>query len=135
MTQSDSIKKLGYLVGEIAHLKKLRHDNKEYRLWRNEVRDILGNIFGKGSGEYRRFAVKVRSFKHSASEAEKQCAYLRALDEDTLDLKLIIERLSQGTAYLAYKESGAEYFWRRIKEDIDKAIEKAIERGSPLDIG
>lgn len=125
MTRIETIKRLEHLVKEVPRLRQLKYDNLDYRSWRNQVRDVLGNIFGRDSEEYKRLQGKVSLSEHHASEAQKQQLYCRVLEHDVLLLGLIVDRLSSvSSSQIVYKESGAEYFWRGIKEGIAKALEK-----------
>ena len=92
MAKSEAIELLNQLLGKIPHLRELNHDNQEYRLWHAEVRDTLESIFGRDSVEYKRFTGGFKSWKYTASEAEKQERYVKELDKHETDLNSIIQR-------------------------------------------
>ena len=120
MTTSETIKILNHLIGKVNQLKQLSYNNNDYHLWRREVRDILGTVFGKGSEQYKRFDIKVRFNKRSSLEEREQQMYLQALENDELILKLIIDRISLGTAYIVPVESEREEAKRLIDDELDK---------------
>jgi hypothetical protein len=108
MDEKEVIEALNQLVDKIPHLKKLNHDNKEYRPWYYEACDTLEALFSRDSVEYRRFTVKTRSYNRGASEAEKQERYIKELEEHETDLRSIIKRQEkkkaiQGKPSMGYK--------------------------------
>ncbi|MFC1860650.1 TIGR02391 family protein, partial [Chloroflexota bacterium] len=55
MDKREAIQFLRDQIDELPTLVGLHYDNGDYLLWRNQIEDVLGNIFGRDSDEYKRF--------------------------------------------------------------------------------
>ena len=64
MGKKQAIKFLKIKLNEIPHLLKLPYDNVEYPIWRDEIEDVLEEVFGRESKEYRKFYEAHRPFKY-----------------------------------------------------------------------
>ncbi|GAG49801.1 unnamed protein product, partial [marine sediment metagenome] len=56
MDKKEAIQFLRAQLGEIPTLAELPYNNDDYPLWRNQIEDVLGNVFDRDSNEYQRFA-------------------------------------------------------------------------------
>jgi predicted nucleotide-binding protein len=55
MDKKEAMQFLRQSLGAIPNLASLSHDNYEYPLWRDQIGDVLEEVFGRDSTEYNRF--------------------------------------------------------------------------------
>ena len=89
-------------LNEIPHLRRLHHKNQELKPWYDKVCNILKEVSGRSSWEYRQFT----SFTHlyrPTSDAERQEAYNSYLDNKEIALNSIINKYEPWYKKLRYE--------------------------------
>jgi len=73
-------------LNEIDHLASLPYNNPEHRLWRNQIEDVLEEVFGRTSTEYIRF----HETRRKLSRDYPQRGYLKLLQDRETEILSII---------------------------------------------
>ena len=131
MDKKEAIQFLLEKLGETHHLSTLPYNNIEHPLWRNSVEDVLEEIFGRDSTEYRRF------YETRAQVGPKypQRDYLRLLKNRAITIQSIINKyetlgfesntkVDKLTAFIAHE--GETDSLRRLKDFLDALCIKYI---------
>lgn len=92
MDKNKATELLKQALNKTTHLGDLKYDNQEFRLWRNEVCDILEVAFGKNSTEYERFARAAGVVTRASSDIDQQKIYIENLNAYETALKSIIQK-------------------------------------------
>ena len=77
-------------LDEVAHIKSLRHNDAEFQLWRDKVRDSLRLWFGDESPEHKRFR-GLGYAPNTHTEAARQEWYLTQVNHYENTLKSVIQ--------------------------------------------
>ena len=89
MNKKEAIHFLKEALSEIPTLAKLHYDNQEYPLWRNQITDILEEVFGRDSTEYKRFS---EAFIRVRISGEQQRLYKEELELRNTAILSIIQK-------------------------------------------
>jgi len=93
MNKSQALKYLEEAIDKMPHLKTLSWNNREYKLWRDGVLDVLEASFGSKSSEYANFlwACPIRTLGYGSQEEylEDLQAYETALESTIQKYKIL----------------------------------------------
>ena len=91
MNKSEAIKLLEQALTEIPRLKKLHHDNQEFKLWQDKVLDIIkAGLDANDESRFLRGTIHVVG--HWTSDEDYQEHYLEKLENRETALKSIIQK-------------------------------------------
>jgi len=92
MDKSKAIELLKRVLAEMLHLKELHHDNREFKLWKDKVVDVIKA--GLDTDDMNRFlaSVKMRVVGPWVSNGDYQKYYLEDLENYETALKSIIQK-------------------------------------------
>ena len=102
-------------LNQIPHLRRLLPKNQELKPWYEEVCNILKEVSGRSSWEYRQFAGLTQLFRPT-SDAERQEAYNSYLNNKEIALNSIINKYEPW-----YKK-----IWPELKDFIATTIAKIV---------
>ncbi len=80
MDKREAIQFLRAKLGEIPTLAELPYNNDDYPLWRNQIEDVLEDVFNRDSTEYQRFA-EAHPTRPRTSSADRNAEKRWYLDE------------------------------------------------------
>ena len=107
MNKSEAIKLLEQALTEIPRLKKLHHDNQEFKLWQDKVLDIIkAGLDANDESRFLRGTIHVVG--HWTSDEDYQEHYLEKLENRETALKSIIQK---------YEITGMDTIQSQLPED------------------
>lgn len=89
MDKKEAIEFLKQKLNEVNHLKSLPDGNSEESLWRNEIEDVLKEVFGRDSDEHERF---FKAFSNVHVFGKEQEEYIKELELRETAIKSIIKK-------------------------------------------
>jgi len=89
MDKKELIQFLRKSLGAIPNLSRLSHHNYEYPLWRDQIGDVLEEVFGRDSTEYKRFT---SAWSHISVAGRAQQEYIEELKMRETAILSIIQK-------------------------------------------
>jgi uncharacterized protein YqfB (UPF0267 family) len=135
MVRNEAIGLLEQELAKIEHLRGLPcdddSDNKDFKLLRYNVRDIIEVAFNKDSSEYRRIPImSINTLTFEKTEEERKQEYNKSLDSWELYLESIIQKYEklgfENTTVANDKRPFYQKAWYEVKDFIASVIAKFL---------